>query len=158
MTETSNRLRRSARVILLDATNRILLLRFVIERTGGPYLFWATPGGEVEPGEDLMTAAHRELDEELGLSLPLSGPVHDASGVFEFQHEVVDNLDTFFLARFGGEPLHLGGVDEAERTVLREWRWWTVDEIAASADPIYPPDIAVVVRRLAGVERDSKQA
>lgn len=150
MTDGPNRLRRSARILLLDAVGRVLLLRFVIDRTDGPYLFWATPGGEVEPGEELLAAAARELHEELGLSLPLFGPVHHASGVFEFRYEVVDNVDAFYLGHFAGGPISLGGVDEAERAVLREWRWWTADEIEASPDPVYPPDLAAVVRRLGG--------
>lgn len=149
MTDTPNRLRRSARIILLDDAGRVLLLRFVIERMSGPYIFWATPGGEVEPGEELLEAARRELHEEVGLSLPLSGPVHHASGVFEFKHEVVDNVDAFYLAHFHGGPVSLGGVDEAERAVLRELRWWTADEIEASPVPVYPPDLAGAVRRLA---------
>jgi 8-oxo-dGTP diphosphatase len=154
MTGSPNRLRRSARIILLDDAGRVLLLRFLIERTGGPYGFWATPGGEVEAGEDLLDAARRELQEEIGLSLPLTGPVHQAKGVFEFKHEVVDNVDAFYLAHFKGGPIRLGGVDEAERSVLREWRWWTADEIEASPDPVYPPDLAAVVRRLGGAEAD----
>jgi len=136
--------------MILDDAGRILLIRFVIERRSGPYLFWATPGGEIEPGEQSIDAARRELREELGLSLPLAGPVHHASGVFEFMHELVDNLDTFFLARFAGGAVSLGGVDEAERAVLRELRWWTADEIAASTDPVYPPDLAAVVRHHLG--------
>ena len=150
MTDTPNRLRRSARVLLVDEAGRVLLLRFVIERRSGPYLFWATPGGEVEPGEEVLAAARRELREELGLSLPLEGPVHHASGVFEFRDEVVDNLDAFFLAHFTGGPISLDGVDDEERAVLRELRWWTADAIEASPDPVYPPDLAAVVRRLGG--------
>jgi 8-oxo-dGTP pyrophosphatase MutT (NUDIX family) len=157
MTDRTNRLRRSARIILLDAVGRVLLLRFVIDRSSGPYLFWATPGGEVEPGEELLAAAQRELHEEIGLSLPLIGPVHHASGVFEFRHEVVDNVDAFYLAHFAGGTITLGGVDDAERSVLRELRWWTADEIEASPDPVYPPDLAAVVRRLGAVGRGSDQ-
>ena len=135
---------------MLDEAGRVLLLRFNIPRKSGPYRFWATPGGEVEPGEALLAAAQRELLEELGLSLPLTGPVHHASGVFEFKHEVVDNRDVFYLARFAGGPISLGGVDEAERSVLQDWRWWSAAEIEASIDPIYPPDLASVVRALGG--------
>jgi 8-oxo-dGTP pyrophosphatase MutT (NUDIX family) len=143
-----NRLRRSARIILLDDAGRVLLIRFVLPRRDGDYLFWATPGGEIEGSEYPLAAAQRELREELGLVLPLSGPVHHASGTFEFKHEVVDNVDAFYLAHFAGGPITLGGIDEDERSVLKEVRWWTPDEIDASTDPVYPPDLADAVRRL----------
>lgn len=147
-TPPPNRARRSARIIVLDSEGRVLLIRFVIPRSDGDYLFWATPGGEIEVGEYPLAAAQRELREELGLVLPLTGPVHHASGVFEFRHEVVNIIDTFFHTRFPGGTITLGGVDAEERSVLKEVCWWTADEIEAAADPVYPPDLAGVVRRL----------
>ena len=63
----------------------------------------------------------------------------------------------FMLASFAsGETIFKVGhveparaIDEAERAVLRELRWWTADEIEASPVPVYPPDLAGAVRRLA---------
>ena len=53
--------RRSARVILADSADRLLLF----ESEG----FWFTPGGGVEPGETIEQAATRELWEETGLRI-----------------------------------------------------------------------------------------
>ena len=36
---------------------------------GNPRLYWGLPGGQVEPGEELLTGLQRELCEETGLSL-----------------------------------------------------------------------------------------
>ncbi len=143
------RRRQSARAILLDEGGRVLLLRFDIVRGGAPFVFWATPGGGVEPGEDPLAAARREIAEELGLRLKLTGPVHQARDRFEHEGEVVDNLDLFFLGACGSTEPKLGWRTEAERKALSELRWWTADEIETSAETIFPSDLAALVRRCA---------
>lgn len=51
--------------VLIDGTHVLL-----IERAKDPYKgMLAFPGGRVDPGEDLLTAAVRELDEEVGLTV-----------------------------------------------------------------------------------------
>lgn len=143
------RQRHAARVILLDETDRVLLIRFVITRQGGDVVFWATPGGGIEGDEAPLAAARRELMEELGLDLLLAGPVHQATAVFEHEGAPLENTDVFFLASCEASAPRLGGLNEAERQVMREIRWWTADEIAASAEPVFPDGLADVVRRVA---------
>lgn len=55
--------------VLIVVTQGGLIL--LTERTGDTYLagHWAVPGGKVEAGEDAVTAAVRELDEEVGLDV-----------------------------------------------------------------------------------------
>jgi len=64
----------------LDRPTRLLAAR----RTGPPALAggWELPGGKVDPGEDSVTALHREVREELGVLVELGkevpGPVDGA--------------------------------------------------------------------------------
>jgi len=58
------RIRPAARAIVLDPDDRILLVRF--EFPDG--MFWATPGGGIEPGETPEEAVRRELAEEAWLT------------------------------------------------------------------------------------------
>lgn len=58
----------TVRAILCDDQGRCLLVR----RSAASARFtgcWEWPGGKVDPGEDFMTALHRELAEETGLSI-----------------------------------------------------------------------------------------
>lgn len=54
-------------VLIVVARGGLILLT---ERAGDTYLagHWAIPGGKVEAGEDAVTGAVRELDEEVGLA------------------------------------------------------------------------------------------
>lgn len=70
------RVRRSARVLLVDWADRLLLVRLAAPVDGLP--LWIAPGGGIEAGEDSLDAAVRELREELGIRLDpeqLTGPV-----------------------------------------------------------------------------------
>jgi ADP-ribose pyrophosphatase YjhB (NUDIX family) len=54
-------------VLLLDADDRILLLRYAEGQPGVG--LWGLPGGMLDRGEDPLGAAHRELQEETGIVL-----------------------------------------------------------------------------------------
>lgn len=137
--------RQAARAILRDRLGRVLLIRFVL-----PHMtFWATPGGGVEAGETLHEAALRELREELGIDVDLLGPVHTAVGIFEFQGVLIENTDHFFTGHWDGTP-QLKGASLAESASLTDARWWTVEEIDATPEHVFPRDLADVVRQLAG--------
>jgi 8-oxo-dGTP pyrophosphatase MutT (NUDIX family) len=135
--------RQAGRAILRDAARRVLLIRFVLPNM----TFWATPGGGVEAGETPLEAAHRELREELGIAVALEGPVHHAVGIFEFEGALIENSDTFFTGRYDGDP-KLTGTIAAESASLQEVRWWTLDEMEATGEDIFPRDLAQAIRQL----------
>jgi len=139
--------RQAARAILLDAGGRVLLIHFAMPRGDEIYSFWATPGGGIEPGESAITAAKRELQEELGLGLALHGPVHTAVGIFEYDGVMVENTDTFFLGHCDVMPA-LQAATGNDRAALLAVRWWTPEEIENTGEDVYPGDLAEVVRRL----------
>jgi 8-oxo-dGTP pyrophosphatase MutT (NUDIX family) len=143
------RLRRSARIFLFDPAGDVLLIRIVAPGEDGPFVFWVTPGGEMEPGEDARAAAERELFEELGLRLELSGPVHEESGgTYVHLGETVRNFDVFFAARCAREAPRLLGVTEEELSLMQEMRWWSVGELESTKERLFPANIAALVRSL----------
>lgn len=153
------RLRRSARVLLFDPDGDVLLIRFRAQNQGRMVTFWVTPGGEIEVGEDPQEAAARELYEELGLALPLLGPVHEESGG-EYVHlgERVQNEDVFFATVCERSAPKLAGVTQDEIRLMQEIRWWSVTELAETEETVYPESLAAVAARVWAVARSGAAA
>lgn len=143
------RLRRSARVLLFNPAGELYLIRFVAELDGEPFIFWVTPGGEIEPGEEELVAAQRELSEELDIRPRLHGPVHREQGG-EYVHlgERVRNSDVFFAAVCGRAEPKLAGVTADEIRLMQEARWWTVDELQTTTERVYPREAAEIATRI----------
>lgn len=140
------RLRRSARVMLFNPAGELLLIRFAAQREEDEkFIFWVTPGGEIEPAEESRAAAERELYEELGLRLPLVGPVHEESGgTYTHLGETVRNEDVFYAAMCAKEQPKLAGITADEIALMQEMRWWTLEELAQCQDKVYPEALAAV--------------
>jgi 8-oxo-dGTP pyrophosphatase MutT (NUDIX family) len=132
-----------------DGAGRVLLIRCVAMRRGGEFEFWLTPGGEIEAGEEPAAAAARELREELGLEVEVVGPVYTEVNRFEHMGEMRDNEDFVFMARCSSDAPVMRGVTADEIELMREIRWWTVEEIEtalAGGVRIFPVDLAGRVR------------
>jgi 8-oxo-dGTP diphosphatase len=134
--------------MLFDEGGSVLLIRFVVPREDGEFVFWALPGGEIEAGETEVEAAEREVREELGLTLEISGPVYRDNNQFFHQGEMQDNVDFLFRAACGRKEPRLLGVTTDEREIMKEIRWWSEAEIEASEERIFPEGLAERMRKL----------
>jgi ADP-ribose pyrophosphatase YjhB (NUDIX family) len=139
-------LRRAGRVIVLDPADRVLLLRYDEEPPTGRH--WATPGGGLNPGESYAAAAARELAEETGWSdVALLGEVHRDTRLIQHKGQLLRQHERLFLARTGQVRRPLGDV-AAMHTAdgIAAWRWWTLAELDATAERIWPTGLAALIR------------
>ena len=135
--------RTSARVVLLDEQDRVLLLRGHDPRT--PDMpFWFTVGGGIEPGETLRTAAVRELWEETGFALDsslLRGPLWRRVAVFPFDGELIRSEELFFVARTKNFAPAAADPTTWERHCVTADKWCTPEDIAEldrQGETVYP--------------------
>lgn len=132
---------------MLDQYDRTLLFRTVHPDTGR--VFWFTPGGGIEPGEDAQTAIAREIAEETGRrDIALAGEIWYRRHLFTWRGVRHDQRERWFLARVDHFEPDLSGVTEEEQTDLTDWRWWTVEELVALDDDLAPGDLPALLRGL----------
>lgn len=87
-----------AAAVILNAQGQILLARRPEDKHQGG--LWEFPGGKVEPGEPVVEALARELDEELGIQITTARPL------IQIPHHYPDKsvlLDVYEVSAFEGE-------------------------------------------------------
>jgi len=113
-----------------DRGIRLLLLR--------AYKNWDFPKGLLEPGENELDAAKREVREETGLA-ELDYPFGE-----EFKETlpyVGNKVARYYLAETGAEKIELPVSPELGRPEHHEYRWMSFDE----AEDLLPPRLAIVL-------------
>lgn len=142
--------RTSARIVLLDDTGAVLLLRGSDPALAGEHApkWWFTVGGEVQQGERLAEAAARELAEETGLRVApadMVGPVWRRDQVFEFNGSLIDSEEFYFVYRTHRFEPSRTGRTELECSYINGHRWCDAADIAdlvAAGETVYPTQLS----------------
>ncbi len=123
-----------AGVMLVNHTGQV----FVGQRMDSTLEAWQMPQGGIDPGEDALTAAVRELGEETGIAADKVELIAAADGDFTYDlpPELIGKVwkgrwrgqtQRWFLFRFLGED---GDIDIATaHQEFRAWRWIEPDDL-----------------------------
>lgn len=151
--------RSAARVLLIDGAGRALLLRGGDPARPG-LRWWFTPGGGMQAGETRAQAAARELFEETGLRVhpeALGVPIWHQLAEFSFDQVAYRQDQEFFLHRVSQWQVDTAGFETMERLTIDEHRWWSVEELEATDETVYPVELPSLLRRY-HVERGGEPA
>jgi 8-oxo-dGTP pyrophosphatase MutT (NUDIX family) len=100
----------------------------------GNHQWWVTPGGGVETGESFQQAACREVHEETGLQIQIGPWVWTRRHAYWFDGRWCDQYERFFVAmapRLEIRPIK-------QDSYVRQYRWWTLSELASATDDFAP--------------------
>lgn len=140
----SLRLRRAARLIVLDPQGRALMFRYDVP---GRDPFWVTAGGECEPGESFEDAAQRELLEETGIIADPGPQIAQMTPEFiTVQGEPVQADERFFLIRVAKAEIDTSRHTETEQALITQHRWFTLDELTDWPEAVFPVELADMIR------------
>jgi 8-oxo-dGTP pyrophosphatase MutT (NUDIX family) len=137
--------RDAARVLLLDAQDRALLIAHL---PGDGRTVWTAPGGGLDPGETHPQAAARELREELGVDLELGPWVWSRSVTFAFRGVWLHQVERWFTARIGTLDVDMVPLSDLATDGAR---WWTLGELDVTNAVLAPRTLAT---HLAALLRD----
>jgi TDG/mug DNA glycosylase family protein len=134
----------AVRALVLDEERRALLVKF---RDDEGQVWWTTPGGGIDEGEDVESALRRELAEELGLDEFDVGPeLWTREHTFAWRGTILCQRERIWLVEI---PEHEPAprVDLAAELVV-DVRWWTQDELEAATETLVPERLPQFIRDL----------
>ena len=140
--------REAVRVVLVDTDERVLLIEGHDPGRPERGTYWFTPGGGLDRGESPEECATREVLEETGLRLERDqlGPVRRTEVVeFGFEGTTIRQRQIFYLVQVEPHEVDTTGWTELERRAQMGTRWWTLAELAATQETVYPDDVAELV-------------
>ena len=125
-------LRNGVGIVVLNKKNKV----FVAKRIDNPQNFWQMPQGGVDNGEEFLTAAYRELEEETSIkNVELIQEIDEA-----LTYELPDHLlgiiwkgkykgqkQKWFIMRFLGDDEDIN--IKTKKPEFFEWKWIDLDMI-----------------------------
>lgn len=143
--------RPSARILLVDDRDRILLYRGLGSTKDADHA-WFTPGGGVKEGEPLNQAAARELREETGLAVApekFGHVIATSSGHWQSADgRLFLAFDSFFFLRTGQLEVDVSGMEDLERSIIDRFHWWSLTELRNTRERVLPLGLAGLLERL----------
>ncbi|TAD83205.1 MAG: NUDIX domain-containing protein [Sphingomonadales bacterium] len=138
------RLRRAARLIVLDPEGRALMFRYDVP---GRDPFWVMAGGECDPGESFEDAARRELLEETGIIADPGEQVARMTPEFiTVEGEPVQADERFFLVRVAEARIDTSRHTVLEQQLMTQHRWFTLAELEDWPEAVFPVELAAMIR------------
>ena len=129
-------LRNGVGIVVLNNKNKV----FVAKRIDNPKNYWQMPQGGVDDGEDFLTAAYRELEEETSIKNVKLIKEIDGTMTYELPDHLLGIIwkgrykgqkQKWFLMRYLGDDKDIN--IKTKKPEFLEWKWIDLDMITEVA-------------------------
>ena len=103
--------------IIVEDENKVLMVR----HTYGHRELWGFPGGHKKKHESYITAAQRELKEEVGLDLKLKEAL-----TYETIEDFRYVTSKVFMGKYNRQPVTI------QKSEIKEYKWWPKENLPAN--------------------------
>ena len=119
-------LRKGVGIVVLNKKNEI----FVAKRIDNPKKFWQMPQGGIDEGEDYLSAAYRELEEETSITKVELIKELDGFTTYELPNNLLGIIwkgkyrgqkQKWFIMKFTGEDKEIN--IQTQKPEFLEWKW-----------------------------------
>ena len=125
-------LRNGVGIVVLNSKNEV----FVAKRIDNPKNYWQMPQGGVDKGEDFLTAAYRELEEETSIKNVQLIKEIDGTMTYELPDHLLGIIwkgkykgqkQKWFLMRYLGDDKDIN--IKTKKPEFLEWKWIDLNKI-----------------------------
>lgn len=144
-------MRLTARAIIFNKkTGKILLINYLNENANSTKEFtkgfWALPGGGLEDNESFEEGLKREIYEETGLiNFELKNCVLSRVVYLDIEKGKQPFYERYYLVKTSSEEIKIEGLTDYEINVIKEYKWWTIEEIKKTKEVIFPIGLKTVI-------------
>ncbi len=151
MDAATSSIRQVGRVLIRNRAGEVFLLRGRDPGEPDRPAYWFTPGGKIDPGETAQEAAARELQEEVGITIEpaaLGEVIGTEDVTYRFNGVSYRQSGVFFALSHESPRLHAEGLTAIEAETIDMGRWWSLAQILATEETIYPEHLAEMLESL----------
>lgn len=144
-------MRLTARAIIFNKkTGKILLINYLNENANSTKEFtkgfWTLPGGGLEDNESFEEGLKREIYEETGLiNFELKNCVLSRVVYLDIEKGRQAFYERYYLVKTNSEEIKTEGLTDYEINVIKEYKWWSIEEIKETKEVIFPIGLKTVI-------------
>lgn len=135
-------LRRTARAVVLNPENRILLMHISVwpdlQKNQSSQSFWCTLGGRIEKEESIEDALDRELFEEAGFIHYKKKELGYGEQVLVLNDFSTRLIEKFYVVHVDTSTVHTINHTEEEKMVVQKLHWWSIEELVNTQETVFP--------------------